>query len=172
MTFNRRPSLLVTSLVLVAVTATPAFAAGQSTTPTTMPAQLESGSSGGGAAALAAASCLGCHASWGLWENGNTIRALRGSYTDEVVTLIHVHWAFIMPDPDSCADMYDGPYAPSGTGHLDKTNTSADQVKDSNYAQGGQHTWTNAGAHQWKDDGVNWYAGSNGETDICKDFGL
>lgn len=44
-----------------------------------------------------------------LWENGNTIRALRGSYTGGFVSFIHAHYAFIKPDPDSCSDMYDGP---------------------------------------------------------------
>ena len=103
----------------------------------------------------------------GEWH---TIRALRASYTNEVLTFIHVHWAFIKPNPDSCADMYDGPYA--NNGFLERSNTSADQIKDSNYGQGGQHTWTNAGAHQWKDDGVASSAGSSGATDICKDFGF
>jgi hypothetical protein len=105
-----------------------------------------------------------------LWENGNTIRGKRASYTDEFLTFIHMHWSFIKPDPDSCSDMYDGPFASFGT--KEKSSTSLDQIEDSNYGQGGQHHWTNAGAHQWKDDGATWNVGYTGATDICKDFGF
>lgn len=105
-----------------------------------------------------------------MFENGNTIRAVRASNTGEVVTFIHVHWGFINPSPDSCSNMYDGPYISAS--FKEQWNTSANQTKDSNYSQGGQHHWTNAGAHQWIDDGVTWTLGYNGATDICKDFGL
>lgn len=167
MTLRRRTSLLFGALLLVTTTATPAFAANE-TPPTTLPAQPQNTSAVG--VTTQSASCTGCNAAWGLWEDGNTIRALRGSYTGEFVSFIHAHYAFIKPDPDSCADMYDGPYADFG--NVEDTNTSQDQVKDSDYGQGGQHHWTNAGAHQWTDDGINYFAGSNGETDICKDFGF
>lgn len=166
MTLRRRISLLLGALLLLAATATPALAANE-TPPTTLPAQPQN-TSGDGVTAMA--SCTGCNAAWGLWENGNTIRALRGSYTGEFVSFIHAHYAFIKPDPDSCSDMYDGPYADFG--NVEDTDTAQDQVKDDDYGQGGQHHWTNAGAHQWTDDGINYYAGTNGETDICEDFGF
>lgn len=167
---SRRYCLLIVSLILVLVAVTPAYGAGNTTTLTTMQAEPKSVSSTAGETALAAANCLGCIAGWGLFENGNTIRAVRASNTDEVLTFIHVHWAFINPIPDSCTDMYDGNYVSASL--KEQSNTSADQTKDSNYAQGGQHHWSNIGAHKWIDDGVTWTYGYNGAADICKDFGL
>lgn len=168
MTVPRRRWLLLVALSVVVATATPAFAASDATTGTTMPAQLQSGSSAQSGATSLLADCLGCYGEWGLWDLGSWVRGKRASYTNEFLSFIHVHWAFIMPDPDSCNNMYDGPYASAGTKELN--NTSSDQVQDNNYSQGGQNAWTNAGAHQWTDDGVTWELGYDGGTDICKTF--
>lgn len=169
MKIGRVVRLLLTAMVLVAATATPALAAKDTTTETTVPAQLQGSMPAEGASAMSA-TCLGCVAGWGLWENGNTIRAKRASYTDETVTFIHVHWSFINPVPDSCVDMYDGVYVSAS--FKEKSNTSLDQIKDSNYSQGSQHHWANVGAHKWIDDGATWSVGYNGEHDICTDFGF
>ncbi len=164
------PSMVLLAVALITMLALPAHA--DETTETTQPAILETDQPGGrpgGITTKAVADCVGCYAGWGLWDTGLNIRARRGSYTDEVLSEIHVHGSIIKAWQDSCAgDWRFG----EAVENFSKTvlNTAVDQVHDKSYWQGFQNAWGNVGAHRWKDDGATWSVGFNGETDLCKTF--